>query len=439
MAKKKLFCIPILLFLMFGICFNYQIKLVISLEKNTFERSYGGEGSEIAHSVIETIDGGFVVAGLSSSFGAGDNDIWLFKTDSTGVIVWNETFGGSEEEIAYSVIETNDGGLVVAGFTSSYGLYNSEDIWLIKTDRTGNMIWNHTFGGSEEEIAYSVIETSDGGFAIAGHTSSSPMSGRDIWLIKTDNVGNILWKQIYGGFGDEMAYSVIETNESEFIIAGYTTSYGAGNHDMWLIKTDNTGNRIWDCTFGGELRDEALTIIKTTDGEFVCVGYSHNTPPDNSGLPASKISIIKIDNNGSILWNKKYGERWDLGYSVIQCSDGDFLLSGERNYGGFTDILIIKTDSSGDSVWTKTYGKSNVFENGLSLIETIDGGFLVAGSAQRSTTDPFDIILIKEFYPIRSVKTDPLSEIIFFGIRFFLFILLLVGIFVSQRSFKTRK
>ncbi len=189
---------------------------------------------------METSEGGYALAGDTSSFGAGDMDFWLVKTDSDGNEQWNQTYGGADLDSANSMIQTGDGGYAIAGHTSSFG-GGGPDFWLVKTDSNGNMHWNQTYGGTNYDFAYSVVQTGDGGYAIAGHTESFGVGAYDLWLVKTDSDGNEEWNQTYGGTDSDSAYSMVQTSSGGYAIAGSTNSFGAGDMDFWLVKTDSNG------------------------------------------------------------------------------------------------------------------------------------------------------------------------------------------------------
>jgi hypothetical protein len=202
-----------------------------------WNKTFGGSGIDWAYSVQQTSDGGYIVAGDTGSYGAGDFDVWLIKTDPSGNVTWNKTFGGSGNDGAYSVQQTSDGGYIVAGTTASY-IYarNSGDVWLIKTDSSGNMAWNKTFDGSGNDWAYSVQQTSDGGYIVTGYTYSYEADDADVLLIKADSSGNMAWNKTFGGSDYEYGRSVQQTLDGGYIITGEISSYGAGMTDVWLIK-----------------------------------------------------------------------------------------------------------------------------------------------------------------------------------------------------------
>ena len=253
-----------------------------------WNKTYGGLEFEGAHAVIETTDGGYLLAGSTESFGAGGEDMWLVKTDSTGVEQWNKTYGKNGSEGATSVIKTSDGGYLLVGVTISFG-EGKGDFWLVKTDSTGIEQWNQTYGGLEPELANSVLETSDGGYVLLGITSSFRADNIDIWLIKMDSSGIEQWNQTYGGSEFDVAYSVIKTVDCGYLLAGRTNSFEEGNTDMWLIKTNSTGVEEWTQTYGGPECDLAYSVIETTDGSYLLTGFT-----GSFGMGSNDIWLIKV-------------------------------------------------------------------------------------------------------------------------------------------------
>jgi hypothetical protein len=211
----------------------------------SFAKTYRGTDLEGASSVQQTSDGGYIVAGWTWSFDV-VGDIFLIKTDANGNVQWAKTYGGTNDEEAYSIQQTSDGGYIVAGYTYSFGA-GYYDIFLIKTDASGNIIWAKTYGGTSRDEAYSVQQTSDGGYIVAGWTTSFGADLKDIFLIKTDANGNIQWAKTYGGTSRDEAYSVQQTSDGGYIVAGGTSSFGAGGDNFFLIKTDANGN-IGSCS-----------------------------------------------------------------------------------------------------------------------------------------------------------------------------------------------
>ena len=200
-----------------------------------WNQTFGGNDYDLGYSVQQTIDGGYIITGSTWN---GSRDVWLIKTDSNGDEEWNQTFGGPDYDFGVSIQQTTDGGFIITGYTY-LGLRN---VWLIKTDPDGNEEWNQTFGGNDDDYGYSVQQTTDGGYIITGATSSFGNGETDVWLIKTDPDGNEEWNQTFGGNDDDYGYSVQQTTDGGYIITGATSSFGNGDRDVWLIKTNSGGD-----------------------------------------------------------------------------------------------------------------------------------------------------------------------------------------------------
>jgi hypothetical protein len=216
---------------------------------------------------------------------------------------WDRTFGGADSDGGNSIHRTTDGGYVIAGYTMSQGAGES-DVWLIKTDADGNMQWEKTFGGSDYDYCGGVRQTADGGYIIAGHTMSYGAGGYDVWLIKTDASGNKQWDTTFGGAGSDLGESVRQSADGGYIIVGSTESYGAGDDDVWLIKTDASGNKQWDRTFGGTGWDEGAGVEQTADGGYIVAGATQ--VPDTLFFLAAW--LIKTDAGGNMLWDSTFGD-----------------------------------------------------------------------------------------------------------------------------------
>lgn len=242
----------------------------------TWERIFGGSTHDEAAAVQQTTEGGYIVAGYTRSYGAGYEDAWLIKTDADGNELWNRTYGNEFPDEAKSVQQTTDGGYILAGYTNILnpsGLLNTQ-FALLKTDGDGNAQWSQTYGGEEIDSAASVQQTADGGYVIAGTTRSFGAGGQDFWLIKTDASGSEEWNQTFGGLEKDVAYAVTQAADGGYIVAGTTSSFGAGEvGDLWLVKTDANGNEQWNRTVGSPYRAFAYSVQQTTDGGYIAAGW----------------------------------------------------------------------------------------------------------------------------------------------------------------------
>ncbi len=345
----------------------------------TWDKTYGGSEDDSAFSLIQTTDGGYAVAGYTESKGAGKYDGWIIKLDSQGNMVWDKTYGGSEDEWLHSLIQTTDGGYAGAGFTSSKGS-GIADFWIIKLDSQGNMVWDRTYGGSGLARANSLIQTTDGGYAVAGED--------DAWLIKLDSQGNMVWDRNYGQGSFEWVYSLIQTTDGGYAVAG---------DDAWLIKLDSQGNIVWNRTYGGSGLDCAYSLIQTTDGGYAVAGST-----SSKGSGTADLWLIKLDSQGNMVWDRTYGGNWnDWATSLIQTTDGGYAVAGytrgsfnPSKGSGTQDLWVIKLDSQGNMVWDRTYGGSGL-DCASSLIQTTDGGYAVAGFTSSKGAGKYDVWIIK--------------------------------------------
>jgi len=305
-----------------------------------WNKTYGGTGTDVAYSVVQTGDGGYALAGQTDSYGGGGMNFWLVKTDSSGNMQWNKTYVGTGLDEAYSMVQTGDGGYALAGDTTSYGP-GDRDFWLVKTDSSGNIQWNKTYGGASSDLASSVVQTGDGGYALAGYTDFYTIPGlADFWLVKTDSSGNMQWNKTYGGAGSDVAQSVVQTGDGGYALAGYTRSYGAGSYNFWLVKTDSSGNIQWNKTYVGAAFDVASSVVQTGDGGYALAGQT-----DSYGAGISDFRLVKTDSSGNMQWNKTYGGAGtDVASSMVQTGDGGYALAGGTDsYGaGSYDFWLIK-------------------------------------------------------------------------------------------------
>jgi parallel beta-helix repeat protein len=357
-----------------------------------WNRTFGGaDHADLAVSVQQTTDGGYVLAGYTGSYGAGDGDVWLVKTDSQGNKVWDRTFGGADDDWGNSVQQTADGGYILAGYTESYGA-GLCDAWLVKIDSSGNKKWDKTFGGYDIDAAFTVQQTTDGGYILSGLTRSYGAGGSDAWLVKIDSHGNKDWDRTFGGADVDWAYSVKQTADGGYISAGGMCSYGAGTPDFWLVKIDSNGNKIWDRTFGGAGWDCAYSVQQTSDGGYILAGDT-----GSYGAGKNDFWLVKIDSHGNKEWDRTFGgSNDDHAHSIQQTSDGGYVLAGcTCSYGaGENDAWLVKTDSKGGKEWDKIFGGLGV-EGGNSVQQTKDGGYIIAGGTDSYGAGDGDVWLIK--------------------------------------------
>ena len=305
---------------------------------------FGGENQDYCNSVQQTTDGGYIITGRTESYGAGNKDVYLIKTDGNGDSLWTKTFGGTSFDNGISVQQTNDGGYIILGGTESYGAGN-RDIYLIKTDGNGDSLWTKTFGGASQDFGNSVQQTNDGGYIVTGVTESYGAGNKDAYLIKTDASGDSLWTKTFGGSKFDLGNSVQQTNDGGYIVTGRTASFGAGSLDVYLIKTDGNGDSLWTKTFGGSSFDLGFSVQQTTDGGYIIIGGT-----DSYGNGDRDFYLIKTDVNGDLIWTKTFGGIFrDVGSSVQQTTDGGFIITGYTSSGnGDRDLLLIKADGNGN-------------------------------------------------------------------------------------------
>jgi len=371
--SKKLFLSSTVLFVLVSLLFVGSVGASLEM----WSQTYGGAGEDVAYSLVETSDGGYSIAGATNG------NVLLVKTDEQGNLEWNHTYGGGR---AYSLVKTSDGGYAIAGYTNSFSSEGT-DFWLIKTDEYGNMEWNKTYG---EGTARSLVETSDRGYALVGNTR----------LVKTDEFGNMEWNKTYG---EGSLCSLVELSDVGYAIAGTTKSFDASSDDFWLIKTDEYGNMEWNKTYGrvdaewiritGEVHDNAYSLVETSDGGYALTG---DTSPHLLGSPRD-VWLVKTDAYGNMEWNRTYGgESYEDAYSLVETSDGGFAIAGcTRSFGaGFEDFWLVKTDEYGNLEWNRTYGGEE-WERARSLIETSDGGFALAGYTDSFGAEGYDFWLVK--------------------------------------------
>jgi hypothetical protein len=364
---KRLISLTVLL----GLC----LVALANAQDTLWTRTYGGTNDEYASSVQQTADGGYIIAGITRSFGAGDKDVYVVKTDSLGDTLWTRAYGGSEMDGAESVHQTHDGGYIVLGTTTSFGA-GRYDLYLLKLDQHGDTLWTRTYGGGDYEEGWCVQQTADYGYILAGYTRSYGAGASDFYLIKTDQSGDTLWTRTYGGGSPDEAASVVQTNDSGYILAGMTRSYGGGEQDVYVVKTDSVGDTIWTRTYGGSSEEFAYCVRQTTDGGYVFAGWT-----ESFGAGEKDGYLVKTDGDGDTAWTEACGgPEGDWVSSVQQTADGGYILVGRTvSFGaGGEDVYVVLIDSIGRQYAFQTYGGAGN-DAAHSIQSTVDGRFIVAG------------------------------------------------------------
>ena len=429
----------------FLVAFSFATSLLFS-QDILWERSYGGKHAEFLYDAIPTPDYGFLLAGSSisnkngnkSEANKGDLDYWVWKMDEKGTAEWQKSFGGNGVDLLQSVRITADGGFILAG-TSSSNLSadkkevckGQEDFWIIKLDAKGKELWQRTIGGSGQEKLLSIAQTKDGGYILGGTSSSNASEpdekgivdkygksedsrgSLDYWVVKLDTKGEIQWQKTLGGkYVDELK-SIEQTLDEGYILGGYSNSpesgdkaqgnYGLG--DYWIVKLDKEGNQLWQQTLGGDKDDNLFTLSQTKDGGFILGGNS-NSGATNSKSKTNKNGtdfwVLKLDKIGTIEWQETYNYgKLDVLTSVVENQDGTYLIggyaqsevgSGKLGVGsktplkkadkeGINDYIALKIKATGEEIWTQTVG-SKGDEVLKRLFETRDGGYILAGTSK---------------------------------------------------------
>jgi hypothetical protein len=328
-----------------------------------------------ALSVVQTADGGYAFTGYILDPDYKHYLTWA-KTNSSGDLIVNSYWGSNPgpDTVGTSIIQLGDGSYMIGGWANWTGA-GSHDAWLAKLDSGGDMLWNKTYGGAYDDYVYSVIQTSDGGFALAGSTQSYP-GGCECYLVKTDSNGNMQWSNHYGGSNWDEAKSIMQTGDGGYALAGYTFSYGAGQTDFYLVKTDSSGNMMWNKTYGGTGYDWCYSGVQTSDG-----GYALAGPTNSFGSGYYVFYLVKTNAAGSMQWNRTYGATSDeIANSVIQTRDGGYAIAGlTTSFGSRVgDFHFVKTNDLGNMLWTKTIGGSD-FDTANWLIQAKDGGYVMVG------------------------------------------------------------
>lgn len=319
-----------------------------------FQKYVGGDSTDEFADVLVTSDGGFAVAGETSSAGSGDDDVLLQKYDSSGTLQWSFVYGDSAQEQFWSMVQASDGGFVLVGSSKSY-LTGTDVIIMLKTNSSGVLQWENMFGNGNSERAFDIDNDSDGGYVLVGYGRSWGAGDKDIYVIKTDSAGDLVWQKNLGGVNSDRPISVKAYSAGGYIISGYTRSYGNARK-AFVSRLDASGTPMWTQTLGGLGVDDAGNeIIETANGNILTGGTYGSDSTTNHGL------LWKLDANGNTIWAKRYSGPGEVNFDdLTENSDGSFMVSGfYQTAGGDADAIMINLDTAGTEIWAKVYGDTS--------------------------------------------------------------------------------
>jgi hypothetical protein len=419
-----------------------------------WEKSYGGKHAEYLFDAQPTADYGFILAGSSLSNKSGnktdnnngDLDYWVWKMNEQGELDWQKSFGGSGFDLLQSIKNTKDGGFILAGSSSSNAVFQKKDscrgvtdFWVIKLDAKGEEQWQKTIGGSGQDELVCAFQTRDGGYMLGGSSSSSPKTpdegtekdnsitkvkpdlyakseksrgNMDYWIVKLDKNGEVLWQKTYGGEYADLLRSMEQTKDGGYILGGYSNSPQSGEKtdantgigDYWIVKIDAIGDIEWQKTYGGNGDNQLYVIHQTQDGGYIAGGNSNSTTPltsmGGSVRSGTDFWVLKMDEKGAVVWSETYDfGTVDILTSLVENKDHTYLIGGyssptpsdevekktRKETEGINDYIALKIDDKGQILWDKTVGSEG--EDILrKLIETRDGGYLLAGTSNAQST-----------------------------------------------------
>lgn len=354
----------------------------------TFVNAIGGSVGDYAARTVQTADGGYAMTGFTTSFGSGSNDVFISRFDSGGNLLWSKIWGGTGDDSGWIIIQTNDGGFAVTGYTTSYGA-GGQDAILLKYDSSGNLSWAKTWGGTGSDTGKQIVQNSDGSYTIAGTTDSYGAGGVDGFLAKFDSSGNLLWSKTWGGTGSDTLWFMTATSDG-YAITGGTTSYGTAT-DVFLAKFNSAGTLSWSRTWGGTGSDFAYGLYQASDNGYAVSGVTASFGTANEAF------LLKFDSTGALSWNKTWGGSGsDIGGTVVQSSDNGYVMGGNTasfgNGGG--DVFLAKFDSAGTLSWNKTWGGSG-YEGHYFTNKTSDDGFILGGTTNSYGAGNYDGAFLK--------------------------------------------
>jgi hypothetical protein len=367
---------------------------------------FGGTNEEICRALVETSGGGFALLGSTQSFGAGGRDYYLVRTDTLGHELWNRTYGGSGDDVGYALQQTRNGGFICAGRSNSLpGGYNA---WIVRTNGNGDTLWTRKVGGSQRDECYGVVETLDSGFVCAGYTASYGRGG-DFWLFKLNARGDSLWSRTYGGSGIDMCYALLPTADGGFLLGGQTQSYGQNADSApndWIVHTAANGDSLWSRVFGGSSGDACTALCSGPDGGYYLGGYT-----SSFGAGREDAWLIRVAANGDSLWGRAFGGTGsDYCAAVLTDSSGNGVFAGWKNGTGGDNYWLSGADPSGGLRWESSIGGNSPDQCNAAL-RGADGVYALAGSSFSFSHGNQDFWLVKTRggVPRLEVTPDPLN------------------------------
>ena len=357
--------------------------------QNVFQHSYNiTKGWDMGCSVQETFDGGYVVAGFAGYYSTNCN-VLLMKINANGDTLWTKEYGGIKEDEGWHVEQTADSGFVISADTKSFGAGDT-NIYIIRTDKNGNILWEKIYGGINYEDGAYLTVTPDGGFSIVGTTTSFGAGLMDIHVMKTNALGDTIWTKTYGGLKDEHGALIRNTLEDGYYVGGSTESFGAGNFDYYLIKTNSNGDTLWTRTYGGNKFDQLVEMVVNNDSGITLVGQSKSYSSGNYDM-----LMIRIDKNGNLVWAKNYYQLTDnVGYAIQRTDNGYIIVGyGTGHLNGLSDEYLIRTDYDGNILWAKAYGDTR--EETPFGISVGNNGIVTVGVRQNPVSLYYELYIFK--------------------------------------------